>query len=212
LRELRPDSSWFGAVVQRLASLSHDPAAAPHVEASLRYLSAQEAVGTAERAAAVRALVELLSTRNAHSAALDMLALLEQWRESTAVDQRRGAEIAHAALDEERELGYLAQLELQGALGSEQERAAVLCRIAELHAAAGSRRQATHYYERVLALQPGHQVARDFLLQDAERSEDFASLAARLEEQLTATDGDPSLALTLHQLYTERLGQPDQGR
>jgi tetratricopeptide (TPR) repeat protein len=125
--------------------------------------------------------------------------------------------VAQLAGDEEQELAFLGQWELRdktdgGRTTSVEERVAVLARIAELHAAMGSRMQARHYYDRVLFLAPGHETAERFLIDDAERTEDYAVVAARLEEQLVASHGEPAVALKLCQVYVQRLRTPEKAR
>lgn len=215
VRRLASRTEWFAPVFERLRQLASDADAQRQVEATLEYLVNQEDIAVAQRAEAARLWAELLAKRDSYVAALDVLGRLIQWRQMTAADQRWGADVARLAGDEEQELGFLGQLELHDATdgnSSSVQRVAVLSRIAELHAAMGSRMQAKHYYEKVLVLAPGHETAERFLLEDAERSEDYTALAARLEEQLVVTHGEPAIAVKLSQVYSQRLAAPERAK
>jgi cellulose synthase operon protein C len=218
VRKLRARTEWFPPVFECLRKLaSTDLAASKQVEATLAYITTQLDISVELRAEAARFWVDLLIRRDAHFDALAILQTLSQWRQLTVADQRLGAELARKAYDEELELSFLGQVELaevalEGDAGRVLERVAVLERIAELHAASGSRKQARHYYERVLSLQPNNEVAQAFLLSDAEHAEDFDALAQHLEEQLVLQSGEPSVALKLFQVYTQRLNDPNRGR
>ncbi len=215
VRRLASRTEWFAPVFERLRQLASDPDAQRQVESTLEYLTNQEDISVAQRAEAARLWAELLAKRDSYVAALDVLGRLVQWRQMTAADHRWGADVARLAGDEEQELGFLGQLELHDStLGGDAlvQRVAVLSRIAELHAAMGSRMQSKHYYEKVLFLSPGHETAERFLLEDAERTEDYAALATRLEEQLVASHGEPAVALKLSQVYSQRLGQPERAK
>lgn len=217
VRRLASHTEWFGPVFECLRRLADSADAREQVEGTLEYLVNQEDIAVAQRAEAARLLATLLTSRGAHVAALEVFARLSQWRQMTATDQRWAASIAQLAGDEEQELAFLGQWELRDETDGERansvgERVAVLARIAELHAAMGSRMQARHYYERVLLLSPGHETAERFLLDDAERTEDYSVLAARLEEQLVASQGEPSVAIKLSQIYVQRLNAPDKAQ
>lgn len=218
VRQLRARTEWFPPVFECLRKLgTSEPAAAKQVEATLAYLTTQLDIAVEKRAEAARFWVDLLIRREAHVDALAILQTLDQWRQLSVADQRLGAELARKAYDDELELSFLGQVELaevasEGDASGVLERVAVLERIAELHAAAGSRKQARHYYERVLGLQPDNEVAQAFLLSDAEDTEDYDALAARLEEQLVLLSGEPSVALKLFQVYVQRLNEPERGK
>lgn len=217
VRRLASRTEWFAPVFDRLRQLADSPDAQRQVESTLEYLVNQDDIAVAQRAEAARLWAELLAKRDSYVAALDVLARLVTLRQMTAADHRWGADVARLAGDEEQELGFLGQLELHDATDAGDatqvvQRVAVLSRIAELHAAMGSRMQAKHYYEKVLYLSPGHETAERYLLEDAERTEDYAALAMRLEEQLIASHGEPAIALKLSQVYTQRLAAPERAK
>lgn len=217
VRRLASRTEWFAPVFDRLRQLAGSPDAQRQVESTLEYLVNQDDIAVVQRAEAARLWAELLAKRDSYVAALDVLARLVQLRQMTAADHRWGADVARLAGDEEQELGFLGQLELHDATDTGDstqvvQRVAVLSRIAELHAAMGSRMQAKHYYEKVLCLAPGHETAERYLLEDAERTEDYAALATRLEEQLIAAHGEPTIALKLSQVYIQRLAAPERAK
>ncbi len=178
------------------------------LESALAARMQDETWSEKERREFATELVRLLAARQAHAAALDVIRVIEGWGELNKRELELAVDIARASGDAERELQYL---EPQRALANSPEGRRVLWRrLWQLHEQLGRQDAALQDAERLLELDPGDESAHTFLLDDAERRADHRRIAHLLEERLKLRSGSATDYLSLAEVYSVRLTQPER--
>lgn len=210
--EQQREASWLEAgekdtLIQRLADLYRRLERYPELESLLmRWIDSGRGSEAVRRERALE-LCRLLARRSLHAAALDVLGLVGQWGALEPSELELGAEIARTSGDRERELSFLEAQ--QDRPSSDQAKRLLWQRLWQLHDALGHSGAAARAAERLLEAEPGHKEALRYLLNEAERQQDYASLVRLLEQRIETEGPSIEVYLQLSEVHARAIGEPE---